>query len=472
MNIVLTKSDFLRFLQCPKQLWLHKNKPEIKPDLSITEEAIFEQGYEVEVLANQLFSENAQFQVEVSVEGLYAKADVLELDGSTGKWNLYEVKSSNKVKKEHISDLAFQKYVFEKSGKEIQDCFVVHLNGDYVRKGDIDVQSLFTITNVTDKVEDYLHELPNLIETAKQILELKEEPKVRVGSQCKNPYVCPFMEYCWKDIPKHTVFDLPHFHGRKRDQLLNQDTLMVQDIPDDFPLTDKQWAHARVMQNGKAHIDQPKIVEALNELEFPLYFLDYESCNPAIPLFDGISPAQQLCFQYSLHILEEDGETLHHKEFLHTGKDTPLPHLLKQMREDIGPKGSVIVWFKPFETGRNKEMAKLYLEYADFLNDINERTFDLMDVFKNGHFIHPDFRGSSSIKKVLPVLAPDFSHSELEIRDGGTASVTWFRAVHKDEHAVTMQEVQEALLEYCKLDTLAMVKIFKHLQVLPLKNIN
>jgi hypothetical protein len=196
-----------------------------------------------------------------------------------------------------------------------------------------------------------------------------------------------------------------------------------------------------------------------SSLEYPLYFLDYETFNPAIPLFDGYSPFDHITFQYSLHILSKDGD-LEHFEYLHTEKTDPIPHLLNSLREHIKDEGSVVVWNKGFEGGRNKRMGNLYPKYEDFCKGMNDRLFDLMDVFRENLYDDPKFKGSYSIKSVLPVLVPELSYESLDIRNGAMAMASWYDFVFKDEKD---ERVIDDLLKYCKLDTLAMIRVFEEL---------
>jgi hypothetical protein len=194
-----------------------------------------------------------------------------------------------------------------------------------------------------------------------------------------------------------------------------------------------------------------------DDLEYPLYFLDYETFNPAIPFFDGYSPFDHITFQYSLHVLDKEN-SLEHFEYLHTEKTDPIPHLLDSLKEHIKDDGSIVVWNKGFEGGRNKHMGKLYPEYEDFCKDMNDRLFDLMDVFKENLYDDPKFKGSYSIKSVLPVLVPELGYEDLDIRNGAMAMASWYDFVFKGEKD---DRVIDDLLKYCKLDTLAMVRVWE-----------
>jgi hypothetical protein len=240
--------------------------------------------------------------------------------------------------------------------------------------------------------------------------------------------------------------------------------LHIHDIPDDYKLSEKQRNQVVVAKLGQPLIHPEMIKEELDQLKFPQYYLDYETISTAIPLFDDCKPYQQVPFQYSLHVLREpDGELEHHEHLAKSGKENPIPALLAQMKSEIGNTGSVIVWYKPFETSRNSEMALMYPEYTDFLNSVNSRVYDLMDIFTKQYHVHPLFLGKTSIKYVLPVLVPELSYKELNIQNGGIACLRWFQmatgAVSEEEGNTIYQN----LLKYCELDTLAMYKIYEHL---------
>jgi hypothetical protein len=236
--------------------------------------------------------------------------------------------------------------------------------------------------------------------------------------------------------------------------------LDICDVPDDFKLSNKQRFQVEVAKSKKVYINREEIRDMFDDLEYPLYFLDYETFNPAIPLFDGYSPFDHITFQYSLHVLSKDGD-LEHFEYLHTEKSDPIPHLLNSLKEHIKDEGSIIVWNKSFEGTRNKHMGKVYPEYEDFCEDMNDRLFDLMDIFRNQLYDDPKFKGSYSIKSVLPVLVPELSYESLDIRNGAMAMASWYDLVFKEEKN---KKVINDLLKYCELDTLAMVRVFDELR--------
>lgn len=488
----LSKSDFLKYQCCPSYLWLWKYKKEVVP--VDDEEAInrrLEQGNEVERYARGLFpnavlvdthGKKARNETEKLVrEGvktifqatvytdkeLLAMADVIEFDEATQTWTLYEVKSTNSVKKEHIYDLAFQRVAFEDAGYKIGKVGVIYLDKTYTRKTVVEPNDLLTQTDVTDKVELVLPTIREQAYDAVETLKQTDEPtKCSCRLKAKSGH-CPTFTYLNPDIPEYSVFNISRIGVKNLALLVDGDIHNVHDVPEDVKLTVGQQNQVAVAKSKEPIIDKGAIKELLGELEYPLYFLDYETVSSALPMFNGCTPFQQIPFQYSLHVLREPNGELEHYEYLgRDGINPPMPELLASLQRHIGDTGSVIVWYKVFEKGRNTEMANSYPEYAEFLNSVNDRIFDLMDIFSKQHFVHHDFKGSSSIKYVLPVLVPEFSYKEMDIQNGLVASIRWYDAVMGVADEEQAQKTYEALLKYCCLDTLAMVKIYAYLSKL------
>jgi hypothetical protein len=235
-------------------------------------------------------------------------------------------------------------------------------------------------------------------------------------------------------------------------------------IPVDFPLNDKQQRHVRAVKEAKPLIDKYSIRDALAILEYPLYFLDYETFNPAIPLFPGYRPYEHIVFQYSLHVIREPGSDPQHFECLITDKIDPAPMIVRDLLDHLGDSGSIIVWNQSFEAHRNQDLAGHCESFSPQLDRINDRLFDLMKIFKDGHYIHPDFHGSASLKAVLPVLCPEYRYENLQITNGEETMMTWYWLQTGDLDADTLDETKAAMKAYCELDTYAMVAIFYHLQ--------
>lgn len=487
----LSKSDFLKYLCCPSYLWLFKYQREVVPeDEEVAAKHRLEQGNEVEAWARKLFPDgvmvNARFhqarreteglvanQTKVifqatvfTDQGLLAKADIIEFDAKTKNWTLYEVKSTTKVKKDrfHIEDVAFQKMAFEESGYEIGQTYLIYLNKDYIRRGDVQPDALFTKEDVSDRVDEILPDIKAMAGDAIEFLGQSEAPK---GCSCRLKSKlnrCPTFAYLNPEIPEYSVFNIARLRGKNLALLVDEEIYAVDEVPDDIKLTPIQRNQVTEAKTKQPIIDLPAIAELLDELEFPLLFLDYEAIAMAIPLYQGITPYQQVPFQYSLHVLSAPGAKLEHHWFLdQVGKELPAEPLLNSLASVIGTKGSMIVWHKSFETGRNTEMSKMFPSYSNLLNSMNDRVFDLKDIFAKQHFVHHGFGGSNSIKAVLPVMIPEFSYKGLDIQGGDVAAIRWYEAVTGKTSPARAEKTFRALEEYCRLDTLAMVMIYQKL---------
>lgn len=488
----LSKSDYLRYRICPSYLWLWKHQPELVPPETVEEvlQNKFEQGNQVEAIARNLFPDGVLvegfnriaedntkrsiadgatvlFQATVITDNnLLAMADVLEKDGDG--WILYEVKSSGEVKKDlHIPDMAFQKVAFEHAGYIISETRVIHLNKAFVRLGDvIDPKDYFIIDSVEDAVQKLLPEVRDQIALALERVASTERPTACPCRSLSRGKHCPAFKLFNPDVPEYSVYDISRMQGKRLEELVDNEIFRTIDIPDDFKLSANQAIQVAVDKSGLARIDKEKIERELSELEYPIYFIDYESVNPAIPLLDGTIPHQQIVFQYSLHVLDSPSTDLRHTEYLcRDSSAESFKKLVNQMRTDIGDAGSIIVWNKSFEAGRNREMGKLFPEHEQFLAHVNDRIYDLMDIFSKNYYVDPGFHGSNSIKYVLPVLVPHLSYKDLAIGRGDLASVRWYEVVTGEDNSGA-EQVFSDLLKYCELDTLAMAEIFNVLNKL------
>lgn len=487
MKLNLSKSDFLKYQTCPGYLWLWKNKREVVPEDNPEDvQHRIEQGNEVEGYARKLFpngillegkpeqtkratekavTEGSKVIFQATVitsDGLLAKADILEREDDS--WNLYEVKSTTEIKDEHLLDVTFQKVAFEKAGYKISHASIIYLNKEYVRHGKIIPEGIFVTENVDEQVAKLLPEVETFALDAVAYINKPDEPKTCSCHLLPKSKHCPTFQYFHPDVPEYSVYNLARATNKTIAPLVDMEIFHIHDIPDDYKLSEKQRNQVVVAKLGQPLIHPEMIKEELDQLKFPQYYLDYETISTAIPLFDDCKPYQQVPFQYSLHILREpDGELEHYEHLVKSGKENPIPALLTQMKSEIGNVGSVIVWYKPFETSRNSEMALMYPQYANFLNSVNERVYDLMDIFTKQYHVHPLFLGKTSIKYVLPVLVPELSYKELDIQNGGIACLRWFQMATGTVSEKEGNVIYKNLLKYCELDTLAMYKIYEHL---------
>ncbi|EAV44215.1 hypothetical protein SIAM614_15490 [Stappia aggregata IAM 12614] len=470
---MLSKTDFIQFLNCPKSLWLMQRKPEVYPEGEFSEYAkkLAAEGYLVEDYVRQLvqgwpdaaaYSFQDVFETD---EGLYARADMLRAN-EDGTVDIFEIKSSTSVKDSNphnqLKDAAFQTIVATETGREVRNIFIVHLNKDYVRNGAIDPAGLLTFADETARVKGLLAETERQIADA---LGLLNEAAIDESScSCLNlsrSHHCDSFDYFNPGIPKYSIYSLPRLSGKKLENFVSEGRFGLDQIELD-EVTLLQQPIIQAHNAGAPYVDLADIENFISVLEYPLYFLDYETYASAIPIVDGTGPQEQLPFQFSLHVLHNDGR-LNHFEYL-VDQPEPPRRLVEALEGAIGATGSVVAWNKAFENTRNKEMAEAFPDKADFLVGLVERTVDLMDVFKTG-YVDIRFNGSTSIKKVLPVVVPELSYEEMEIADGTAAMDGWNKMINEEDPEKRAQ-LRKALLAYCELDTLAMVRIFQFAETL------
>lgn len=471
----LTKTAYLRYLKCPQEFWLEHHQPLliVEPE-TLEYQHLRQQGYEVESYVKKLAkfqpddTKSVDYQRTFQTAEFAARSDVVVTDNATGEISIYEIKGAASVKEEHYDDVAFQKMVAEKSGATVVSCYVITMNGDYVRRGDIDAEKLFTITDVTEKVGERMALTEQQAIAARAYLD--SEPIPSLLDYCAdNKLECRFIKLHFPGLPDYTIFDISYLKNEKRRELLEQDIIAITDVPDDFPLSDKQRKQVAAAKSGLTVIEHDEIKKRMDAWEYPLHFLDYETFSYAIPQFDGIKPFQQMCFQYSLHTIDQPDGELRHSEYLaRNGEPNPPLKLAEHLKNAMqGGIGTVFVWYEAFEKTRNTEMAAMFPEFEEFFNEVNAKTVDLMKIFADRLYIHPEFKGRSSIKKVLPVLVPDLKYTDLGISEGLTASISWYRAATwntiSDEER---QRIFADLDKYCELDTLAMVEIYRVLAAL------
>ena len=470
----LTKTAYLRYLKCPQEFWLEYHQPLLVAEpITLEYEHLRQQGYAVQQLAKQLrrFVPSGEYTVDFERPfqnaEFYARSDISVTGNATGLIDLYETKSAASVKAEHIDDIAFQAMVAEQSGFTVGRCFVITMNGDYVRAGEIDPEQLFVGSDVTEQVRELMSSTIEQAQNAKAYLDTVPVPSL-LEYCADNKLDCSFIKMHFPDLPEYTVFDIAFLKNDKRRDLLSQGIVSITDVPDDYPLSAKQRIQVSAAKSGEVQINRDEIVKRVDTWEYPLQFLDYETFAYAIPQFDGLRPFQQMCFQYSLHTIDAPGAEPRHDFFLSRGDGDPPRALAESLKKAMsGGIGTVFVWYESFEKTRNSEMAEMFPEHAAFFEEVNSKTYDLMKIFSESLYIHPEFKGRSSIKKVLPVLVPELSYKELGIGDGMTATISWFRAVKWETLAAEERETTFFDLEkYCELDTVAMVEIFRHIVAL------
>ncbi len=483
----LSKSRFQTGLQCPKALWLTCHARELADPVGETQQHIFDTGTSVGELARERFSDGvlvaedytqsaealettrrlledppgAIFEAAIQHGDVFVRPDVLARVGEN-LWDLYEVKSGTRLKPEHITDVAVQMWVLEGAGLPIRNAYLMHLDNTYVHDGGAyDLERLFVAEDVTADARAYLPQVPSRVTEMLAMLEAAEPPAVPIGKHCDKPYTCSFHGHCHEFLPSRPVTALPRISPQLLDSLIADGILAVEDVPLDYPrLTSAQREVCELVRSG-----EPRIVgdvgASLAELASPLHFLDFETFMSALPLYPGTRPWQMIPFQWSDHVLHENGD-LEHREFLHEGTGDPRPSFIESLIDAAGDTGSIVV-YSSFENSRLNDLAAAFPEHRDAIAAIQARLFDLMKTVQ-AHVRHPECLGSASIKAVLPALVDDLSYDGLGIAEGGTASLRYLQVVTGQLPADECVTVFADLREYCGTDTLAMVRLLEVLR--------
>ena len=480
----LSKSKYAKYCQCPKCLWMSVYKPE-EEVIDPNSEARFENGTEVGDLAMGLlgdyidvttYKDNNRLDLAImitktkelmdegqeniceasfSYDGNYCAVDILHKteDG----WAIYEVKSTSFP--EFNGNPA-------KLGVNVTGTFLVCLNSDYVREGELDLQKLFVINDMGELIANEYDKVENGQAAAKKLLQQEEEPIMDIWEGCRKPYDCAFYQYCSRHLPSPSVFDLYRMRFSDKLKYYRQGLVTYDDIKNE-KLTPVRRIQVDSVLANTPHIEADKIKEFLDTLTYPMYFLDFETMQQVVPEYDGTKVYQQITFQYSLHIIEKEGGELIHKEHLGISGTDPRRALAEQLCQDIPMNVCTLAYNKAFECTRIKELAEWYPDLAEHLLNIKDNIKDLLDPFAAGYYYLPTMGGSFSIKVVLPSLFPndpalDYHNLEGCVHNGSEA-MTIFPKIQFMEPEEQVQ-TRKALLQYCCLDTFAMVKIWEKLK--------
>jgi len=484
-SIMLSKSRYLNGLQCPRYIWIQFHEPARIPETDPVTQCIFDQGHEVGYLAKKLFpggidvpqesftgniektkellqERKPLFEAGILSGNLYSRVDILSPAGED-EWDICEVKSSTSIKDVHIDDVAFQRYCCTQFGLNIRNCYLALINNQYIRDGEIDPESLFNILDVTDKVEEASPGIQDRIDGILEVINWETCPEMVIGPHCRDPYECPLTD-CWDALPEHNVFSL-YYGGKKSFTMYNSGILTIGEITDDYKLNDKQRIQQACVVNGEPHIDKEAIRDFLSSLEYPLYYLDFETIGPAIPLFDGVRPYQDVPFQFSVHVIRDKQSEPVHYSYLTDGTGDPRPGSLAELQKMLGDSGSIIAYNKGFEEGCLRDMAAALLEYSDWIEQVCTRLVDLLEPFRNFYYYHPAQKGSASLKAVLPAITGK-GYEDLVISDGQVASLTFLTATYGEIPEEERAKVVSDLEKYCGRDTEGMIWIVERLREL------
>ncbi len=490
----ISKSKYCLALQCQKINWLDRNMPEVKTPSADMEERMRE-GNEVGDLAMGLLGdyvevtvldENGKIDIPAMIDatrvelergtvniceasfsynGAYCAVDILhrENDG----YAIYEVKSSSEVKDVYLSDISYQKYVLEHCGIKVTGLYIVHINKEYVFDGELKLNELFTIEDVAELADGKKAEVVPTLTEAERIMASVSEPKIDLSIGCHKPYDCQYFDYCSRHLPSPSVFDLYRLSFDKKLDFYHKGQY-------DFPSlvatgrikNDKQLRQIDFeLNNREAHIDKEKLQAFLDSIHYPIYFLDFETFKTVIPKYIGTKPNQPIPFQYSLHYIEKEGGELRHCEFLGEPEHDPRRAIAESLVKDISSGACILIYNKSFEPARLRELAEEFEDLSDRLCEMADSIVDLLEPFQKGYYYNRSMGGSFSIKSVLPAMFPsdpDLDYHNLEGVHNGAEAMAIYPAMTYMSPS-DRAKARKNLLQYCKLDTLATVKVWEEL---------
>lgn len=487
---LLSKSSFIRGVQCEKHLYLYKYYYNEMDKPSEMQQAIFKRGTDVGKLAQKLFpggidaspkshldydeaviltnglikqNNKVIYEASFNFEDVLSVADIVVNEKSV--LNVYEVKSSTSISQTYIRDAALQYWVISNCGYKIKDFSITYINNQYNRKGDLELDKLFITESVLKQILPLQKWVEEKVNRFKIVLNQNEIPKIDIGEHCYDPYICGFYGYCRKHIPKNSIFDLAGLQLNRKYDLYRKGIVKLEDVPDDAKLSKNAKLQLEVYKSKKDLIDKKAIKEFLSDLNYPIYFMDFESFQPAVPMFDNSKPYMQIPFQYSLYYKKNEKSKIEHYEFLAESGNDPRIKFIENLLRDTKSEGDILTYNKSFEILRLKEIAVAFPKYKNDIEERINRIKDLMLPFQKKFYYTNDMQGSYSIKYVLPALIPELSYENLEINEGGLASVA-FESLYYETDLMRIAEIRNNLLEYCKLDTFAMVKLLEKLESL------
>lgn len=484
MGYKLSKTTVMKGLQCEKALWLQTKKRHLAPPPDEKTKALFEEGKEIGKLAQSLYPNGVEipfntqpysrkfdltdhyiqsgkqtiYEATFQTQTMMCMVDILHRteDG----WHLIEVKSSRSQKEEHLYDIAIQFAILTSCGLPIKKAILIHINPDYIRSSSFEIPEFFTQIDVTESIQPYLHEIrqkePYFVKLSQQY----HEPKQAIGPQCMSPYPCAFKEYCWQHIPERSVFDLIGLSYDERFELYYKGYVSFNELSH-APLNTPTKRLVEAENNASIIIDKKELKSFLSTLFYPMTFFDFETIFPTIPIYPKSYSRQQIPFQYSAHIMNSPFDVPLHKEFLANPTEDPRESLIKAMIRDIPENTCVIVYNETFEKSVISELIDAFPQYKKELESRFSEFRDLMIPFQKRFVYSHELLGRYSIKKVLPTFVPELSYDSLDIQEGLTASETYRKIPEMDE--ITQEKTKQALLEYCKLDTYAMIALLNKL---------
>jgi Domain of unknown function(DUF2779) len=487
-NVRISKSKFVSGVQCLKRLYWQVHQPELAAEPDADRAAIMAQGHEVGRLAHQLFPGGVEVSYDSGLDdairtsrelvanpevsaifegtfehgGVLVRVDILQRRRD-GRWRLIEVKSATDLKEYYLDDLSIQSHVVSRCGLDLASVCLAHVNRDYIFDGgSIDARRFFRIKNLTRRIASLRPKLRFQLRSEFRILAMPKAPDLSPGKHCTDPVTCEFFDQCNLPRPDDHISCLPRIHASAIRKLESMGIERIRDIPDDYPLNERLRRACTSVQTGKPWYG-PDLSIQLKALRYPVYFMDFETVNPAVPRFKAMRPYQLIPFQWSVHVQREPGAAPEHFEFLATDKSDPRPPFVSTLCDVLGDGGSIVVYSQQFESQRLSDLASWLPEFAGRINKIQRRFWDLLPIVRDQVY-HPAFAGSFSLKSVLPALVPGMSYEGMGVADGQAAGLAWESLVNDRLDQDERYGLRKALLDYCGQDTLGMVKLLKALR--------
>ncbi len=486
----LSKSRVMKGIQCHKALYLTVNEPDVATDTTPAQQAIFDQGHAVGHEAQKRFpggklieashteperavadtakaitaGVNVLFEAGFIHDGVLVRVDVLKRDNAKAPWQIFEVKSSTKVSDTHIQDAAVQAWVLRGAGFKVKSVSVMHINNQCVAPN---LKDLFATVDVTKDTAAFAKEVPAIVAKLKKVIEASKAPAIDIGPHCSDPYDCAFWEHCQsqKKLADYTVFDLPGITSRAKwgFYFAGRSDLAKLDLKRD-KLTATQRRAVEASISKKRFIDPEPIIATLKSWKYPLYYLDFETIGHAVPRYDGLRPYQQVPFQLSSHIQDRPDGPTRHIEYLHEDGAHPGEALVRALLQAVGTEGSVVAYSMSYEARCIEDLAKAYPKQAKALRAIVPRLVDPLPIVRAAVYDR-EFRGSFSIKAVAPaILGQELSYDGLAVPDGTAAQIAFEELISPETPTRRKVELKRGMLEYCKQDTFAMVKLVEWLR--------
>ena len=492
-----SKSKFVNAWDCIKKAWIGKYHSE---EIKITEEerAIMEEGTRVGELARGMFGpfvdvtvkkedgEHLDLQAMIdrtreemakgteviceasfSYNGLYCAVDLLRRDGDC--WVIYEVKSSTDLKKEnklerYTMDISYQRYVLEHCGIRLAGTYLVHVDNSYVLGNNgVDLSAYFKKLDLTEVTAEKQKEVEALLDRTKAVLDDPNEPDMAQYA-CGSCNKCDAKEYCMRNLPHPNVFDVYGMRIKKKLEYFRRGYISFSDL-ELFGALDTDMQQRQVdyaLRDKGTYVDKPAIQAFLSQLSYPLYFLDFETMGPAIPIYPGTKPYASIPFQYSLHYIEQEGGDLKHREFLAESGPDPRRAVAESICRDIPDNVCVTAYHKSVEQNILMKLAAEFPDLQEYLEAIAGNIVDMEEPFSKGMYYKREIGNTFSIKSVLSAIYPELDYHKLEGTQNGLQAKDIFPKI-RDMSPEEREKTRKGLLEYCERDTLAMVKVWEEL---------